>query len=593
MEDDADFAALTSDVLEAEDDRFAVTSVETGRAGIDRMDETVDCVVCDYQLGSTDGLTVLTAIREDYPDVPFILFTGEGSETIAAEAIEAGVSTYLQKEPRMGQFTVLANRIRNHVDQYRTSKRVEDLERHYETVATVATDAFFTVDLTSGSMNISEGISQFGYDPETLDGTHDWWRERIHPDDRDRMLEAHDRATTPDPDGFDEFDGERGRFTAEFDWRRADGTYAHVEAAGITIFDDDTAVEQIGTMRDVSDRRARAETLELFQHLIDESNALVFINDPVTGELLYANQTAADELGYALDDLIGTPVYEIETEFETVDEWHQHVDAVRERSRVRFAGVQQRADGSTFPVEVNLTYVSLDEDYMVAIARNITERKQREAALEEQNERLERFVSIISHDLRNPLNVVSGYVDLLRSEYDDERLERIDAGEARMESIVADLLYLAREGTTPDTSTPVDIAPTAREAWQNVPTRDATLVVCDPLPTVRADRDRLLQVFENLFKNAVDHGGSDVTVTVRPIADGFEVADDGSGIATGDRERVFEDGFSTAPSGSGLGLTIVSEVVEGHGWSIEVTEGADGGAAFRITGLETVSHVER
>lgn len=108
----------------------------------------------------------------------------------------------------------------------------------------------------------------------------------------------------------------------------------------------------------------------------------------------------------------------------------------------------------------------------------------------------------------------------------------------------------------------------------------------DTKSVIRADESRLRQVFENLIRNSIEHGGGDVTVRVGELADGFYVEDDGPGIPSGERERIFEAGHSTGEDSTGFGLSIVKEIVEAHGWQISATEGAAGGARFEITGVE-------
>jgi len=103
---------------------------------------------------------------------------------------------------------------------------------------------------------------------------------------------------------------------------------------------------------------------------------------------------------------------------------------------------------------------------------------------------------------------------------------------------------------------------------------------------IRADADRLQRLFEKLFRNSVEHGGHDVTVTVGNGAEGFYVEDDGPGVPADRRESVFDPGHSTTPSRTGFGLSIVREIVNAHGWTITVTEGSAGGARFEITGVE-------
>ncbi|MBS3761523.1 MAG: ATP-binding protein, partial [Halodesulfurarchaeum sp.] len=102
--------------------------------------------------------------------------------------------------------------------------------------------------------------------------------------------------------------------------------------------------------------------------------------------------------------------------------------------------------------------------------------------------------------------------------------------------------------------------------------------------TFEADPDRLASLLENLFRNAVEHAGPEVTVTVEPTSDGFAVADDGPGIPPEDRETVFESGYTTETDGTGFGLAIVAEVATAHDWSVRVEESDAGGARFVFAG---------
>jgi signal transduction histidine kinase len=104
--------------------------------------------------------------------------------------------------------------------------------------------------------------------------------------------------------------------------------------------------------------------------------------------------------------------------------------------------------------------------------------------------------------------------------------------------------------------------------------------------TIRADRSRLQQLLENLYRNAIEHGGKDVTVTAGTLPDGFYIEDDGPGIPPDKRDKVFDAGYSTTENGTGFGLSIVKEITDAHGWNIRVTEGSDGGARFEIIGVE-------
>ncbi|WP_336325922.1 sensor histidine kinase [Halovenus sp. HT40] len=215
------------------------------------------------------------------------------------------------------------------------------------------------------------------------------------------------------------------------------------------------------------------------------------------------------------------------------------------------------------------------------------------AELERRSERLSEFASIVSHDLRNPITVASGQVELL--ETDNERTERIQQSLDRMERIIDGILTLTREEGDPDIVDGVDLETVAQEAWGTVETDGATLDI-EATRTLAADPDLLAEMLENLFRNSMEHGmpeeggehapdGSEVpllTVRVGSREEGFFVADDGQGISSEDTEQIFETGYSTGGS-SGLGLMIVSRIAETHGWTVSVGESRDGGAEFRFT----------
>ncbi|GGN21438.1 sensor histidine kinase [Halarchaeum nitratireducens] len=224
-----------------------------------------------------------------------------------------------------------------------------------------------------------------------------------------------------------------------------------------------------------------------------------------------------------------------------------------------------------------------DADYSLAkiLAANVEaalERAEREAQLEEKNERLERFASVISHDLRNPLAVAQGYLDLGRGG-DEDAFERVESALDRMEQLLDELSTLARQGEEIGALTTVDLGETARAAWEQVATGDADLRV-DGSRELQADRNRLQQLLENLFTNAITHGGADLTVIVTPTDEGFAVEDTGDGIEPAERDRIFDSGYTTDASGSGLGLTIVKEIADAHDWAVSVADGDDGGARF-------------
>ncbi|WP_435347907.1 sensor histidine kinase [Haloarchaeobius sp. HRN-SO-5] len=221
-----------------------------------------------------------------------------------------------------------------------------------------------------------------------------------------------------------------------------------------------------------------------------------------------------------------------------------------------------------------------------SVERAVGRRRDEEHQDDRCEERLEAFASVVSHDLRNLLDVATLRLELARDDCESEHLAAAADALARLDTRLEQMHSLAREGTAVVETGPVDLAAVARDSWAAVETRDAELRV-ETDRRILADAPRLGQVFENLFGNAVRHGRDDVRVAVGDLPDGFYVEDDGPGIPAANRDRVFEAGYSTAEEGTGFGLDIVRAYVTAHGWEIRLTEGREGGARFEITGVET------
>ncbi|MDY6819680.1 MAG: hybrid sensor histidine kinase/response regulator [Halobacteriales archaeon] len=230
----------------------------------------------------------------------------------------------------------------------------------------------------------------------------------------------------------------------------------------------------------------------------------------------------------------------------------------------------------------------LDADILARSLRYAVERHQQEEQLRRKNEHLDDFASVVSHDLRNPLNVANGRLDIARQEHNNEHLTTAARALDRMERLIEDLLTLARQGDTVDELAPVDLEALCRACWRDLETANATVRI-ETDQVVYADESRLHQLLENLFHNAVEHGGRSVTVTVDDLANGFYIEDDGTGLPADVDDAIFESGYSTAEEGTGFGLMIVERIVAAHDWTITATNGEQGGARFAITGVESPS----
>ena len=402
-----------------------------------------------------------------------------------------------------------------------------------------------------------------------------------HPDDRETVVTEVQRAIAT-AEGYD------------MEVRIGDGDDCRwVRALCEPVTEGEEVVKLRGSVQEITDRKLRERELERTRErmeiALETTNTVVWNREFESGDLSYYPGS---------ESLYGTDI-------ETLDEFLSLVHP-EDQSEVT-ARIESAVETGTYEAEFRIVrdgevrwigakgrVESADDGTPVraiGIDRDITERKRREQELEETNERLEEFTSIVSHDLRNPLSVAEGRIELARQDRDNEHLDGASDALERMRTLIDDLLAGAQESRAAVDAGVVPLADTAERCWHNVETAAAELAV-ETDAVVRGDRSRVERLLENLFSNAVEHGGDDVTVTVGELDDGFYVEDDGDGIDEADRSRVFETGYSTSDDGTGFGLWIVAEIADAHDWTVTAEEGRDGGARFEVTGVDIVEHTE-
>ncbi|SMO62796.1 response regulator [Halorubrum cibi] len=443
VDDDPSMRELVSTYLERIDSRFSVATEPSAEAGIDRLESApFDCVVSDYRMPGIDGVSFLRAVREVYPNLPFFLFTGEGSETVASKAVDAGATSYVRKGGSE-VYERLANRVQHAVKRRRSARQA-----------------------------------------------------RVT---RERLLELYERV-----DGF---------YLVDEDW----------------------------TVR-------------------------------------YWNHEMVDRTGTPVEDVLGESLWDVFPEAVGTEAYERYREAMASREPAEF----ETRSPPPYDYWVEVRAYPTDEGLSVH-SRDVTKSKEREQQLQYRNELLESFASTVSHDLRNPLTVAEGNLRLAQETGDFDHLEEVAQAHNRMRNLINELLHAAR-GDELDLST-VSLREIATDSWETVTDDGATLEIDDDV-LLRAYESQLQRLFENLFWNALDHGDAD-EVRVGRLEGGFFVQDDGSGISPKHREDVFESGFSTDIDSPGYGLSIVDGIVDVHRWEIRVVEGADGGARFEVTGVET------
>ena len=618
VDDNADLADIVTASLTAENDQFEIETATSTDEAIDKLTTDIDCVVSDYNMPAKNGLALLEAVRAEHPALPFILYTNKGSEKIASAAISKGVTDYIQKKSDPSQYTILANRITNAVEQYRAKRTAENTKQQLSELTEETDDAMymFTADWEQLLFVNSAYEDIWGRSVDTLESNPASFLDGIHPQDRDAVISSMRDVSTG-----------QGR-TIECRVIQPDGEQRWIHADSKPVFDDkDNVTRIVGYVRDITAQKKREQELETARNRYEalfENNPIVIWEHDFSAAKEYVDELAAETTDLksylaanpteirALFDRVRTidvnqnavEYYNAESKThllnnvdQVLDEeaWELTVDlwasvAVGE-TKFRGETVAQTFDGERLPQMLDL-YVPAahadDYNCVYMTGTDISALKERERELQRERDRLDQFATLVSHDLKNPLLVAQCQLNLARQESDSDHLEKVSRAHERMDSIIADLLTLARSTQDDIDTEPVEVATLVETCWQRVNTAAATYTITSE-PQIRADPGLLTQLFENLFRNAVDHGGEEVQVTIGEIADGFYVEDNGSGISAESRETIFEWGFSTKQGGTGLGLHIVKQVVESHGWEINAAEGSDGGIRFEITDVAFVT----
>ncbi|WP_380678108.1 PAS domain S-box protein [Salinigranum sp. GCM10025319] len=335
----------------------------------------------------------------------------------------------------------------------------------------------------------------------------------------------------------------------------------------------------------VEGRRAELALRSEQAFLNDALDALddVFYVYDAEGRLIRWNRRLNDVFGLDDVELAGRRP----ESFFVEDDRDRVLDAAREALAGGDVVVEAEAETEVGRVRFELTGRRLaDDDGRVVgfsgVARDVTSRRRTTERLTQENENLEAFGRVLTHDLRNSLGVAVGYLEQYREHDDPTELRRVARALDRISEIIDEVGRSSRG--EPAERSVVSLSTIARAAWDAVETHDALLVV-DASARVEAEPQRLQRLFENLVHNAVEHGGPSPTVHVGDLPDGFFVDDDGPGIPEPERDAVFRTGYTTSPTGTGYGLGIVRELAAMHGWRVDVTESDRGGARFEVHGV--------
>lgn len=494
VDDDSAFLSATGAFLGTHAADIEVESFTDPNAVLDRLEDgDVDCVVSDYAMPEMDGLAVLAAVRERGLELPFVLYTGRGSEAIASEAIAAGVTEYVRKGVGTSHYDLLVNRVRNAVRTHRAQRRAKRLE-HVAGVIRATNQALLRAKS----------------------------REELFTD-----------ATV---------------------------TLANAEpyvAAWIGTLDPGPRMEPQSWAGPVEPRESAITAL------VDEATT--------TGSFQVEHQVSCESVA------VDAP--EIDSE-DTCSVAALPLVAGEECFGVL---VVYGADADAFDADERDLLEEVAEDIGFAVDA-ITLREQ----LEKRATEIELLTRVLRHDVRNDIQVISGWCTLLAADASATQrapIEKIAATSHHIEELTETareiVEALAANGDHP--LKPVDTICVLEAEIQKV--RELTDIERIPLETDADEatvlaNEMLATVFRNVLNNAVQHADDpriEATVTERDGRVVVRIADDGPGIPASRREAVFSKGERGVDSrGTGMGLYLVETLVEQYGGTTRIEDNDPG-----------------
>ncbi len=458
-------------------------------------------------------------------------------------------------------------------------------------------------NILTGELKWTDEIYRiFGLQPQEFGASYEAFLSYIRSEDRDMVQEAINLAISDPNKGY----------SIEHRVVHPDGNERVVHEQGeVTLDASGKPIRMIGTVHDITDRIRIEETLQKseakFRSIFDGVDDAIFV-ESMKGELLDVNDSACEMFGWTHEEFITKTVSDWVPEGQTAVIPEEKTEEDIPDTPIETVNI--RSNGEEFPVEITAKLQTLgDEEIMLVVVRDITQRKETEevlegyrSELERSNESLDQFAHVASHDLQEPLRMVSSFMALLSNQYgdqlDENAKEYIDFavdGAQRMQRLVIDLLTYARVGTRGKSFETTECEDVLKISLINLKValeESAAVLTHDPLPVLMADEDQLVQLFQNLIGNAIkfiDEGTPKVRIGVTKERGfhRFSIQDNGIGIAPENLERIFGvsqrlHSIDEYP-GTGLGLAICKRIVERHGGRIWIESELGKGSTFFFT----------
>jgi PAS domain S-box-containing protein len=491
---------------------------------------------------------------------------------------------------------------------------LEESETTHRLVAQVTSDAIWDFDPLKNTIRWGDGlVNSFNYAAEEISSAREWWVARIHPADRTRIVRSATEA----------MEKRKVVWFEKYRFLRGDGKYATVEDKAYLIYDPAGKLKRkLGAMVDVTDRMRAVEKDAELAAIVKNSSDAILSTDP-SGKIVAVNRGAEEIFNVKAPELLNRSLLDFiptGSRFTVADT----LTRVSRGESVNDAWEILR-DQEVILLSIKCSPI-FDSSHAVRtlslIGRDITERRKAYLALQQSEERLqasilntkyladdlkrsnadlEQFAYMASHDLKEPLRMVSSYIALLERRY----IDKLDSdarefiafaldGSKRMRLLIDALLSYSRLGRAKLELEPLKVeslVDDAKLALKMTIEETGAQILTENLPCCWLDRVQFTQVFQNLIGNAIKYR-SDFAPIVKISAANvneewvFSVSDNGLGVAVFDRERIFaifQRGASRLERpGAGIGLAVCKKIIERHRGRIWV-ESTGAGSLFQFT----------
>ncbi len=473
-------------------------------------------------------------------------------------------------------------------ERIRAEEALRESGEKLRTMFDSTNDSFIITDLETNVVDVNEAtLRTFGYSKEELIGKKGF--DLIAPEDLEKAMEPMSQALEAgkpmDRMELSIICGDGRKLETDFSI-----SALHDSAGNTTGF--------VAAARDITERKRAEEALreseEKLRTMFESTSDGILVTDP-TLSIIQTNEAAARMLGFASKEaMVG-----------------QSALPYMSAGTRGPAGAEDNGDGK---VQVEFSVSQLRDSFgntsgFIAVARDVTERKKAEAQLkkmlqdlERSNAELEQFAYIASHDLQEPLRMISSYTQLIGRRYKgkldadgEEFIEYAVDGATRMQDRIQALLTYSRVGTRGKEFEPIDCEDVLNEALANLQVaikKSDAVITHDPLPTVTADGIQMVQLFQNLIENGIkfhDQNQPQVHISAKEQDEDwlFSFRDNGIGIDPEYKDRIFlifkrlhaKGEFA----GTGVGLALCKKIVERHGGKIWVESEVGKGATFCFT----------